>query len=231
MPYVVGHRGAAGVLPENTIKGFQHAIDLGVAYVECDVHHTFDRKLVVIHDETIDRTTNGTGAVRSLEFSTVRRLDAGDGLQIPTLDEVLETTKNKVTLLCELKGEGTEEEAAATVTAHDMVQEVIFTCFDMERLARLRRLGDHYRLGVNLRNADAETLAQARDLGACTAGVYYKNLSFHGVELFQNAGLDIRGWNPDTLRQQKAIIALGVDGVSTNRPDILLNYLNNSRED
>ena len=112
-----------------------------------------------------------------------------------------------------------------------MLQEVIFTCFDMERLARLRRLGDHYRLGVNLRSADAETLAQTRDLGACTAGVYYKNLSLHGVELFQNAGLDIRGWNPDTLRQQKAIIALGVDGVSTNRPDILLDYLNNARED
>ena len=230
MPYVVGHRGAAGVLPENTLQGFQYAIDLGVAYVECDVHHTFDRQLVVIHDDTVDRTTNGTGAVGSLEFSTVRRLDAGDGQQIPTLDEVLQTTKDKVTLLCELKGEGTEEEAAAAVTTHNMAQQVIFTCFDLDRLARLRRLGDHYRLGVNLRSASADNLARALDLGACTAGIYYKNLSLHGVELFQNAGLDLRGWNPDTLREQKAVIALGANGVSTNRPDILIDYLNNTWE-
>ena len=231
MVYTVGHRGAAGILPENTVKGFQHAIGLGVAYVECDIHHTFDKKLVVMHDDTIDRTTNGTGPIRSLEFSTIRRLDAGDGLQVPTLDEVLATTRDKVTLLCELKGEGVEAAAVQTIDASGMAEQVIFTCFHMDRLARVRHLGDHYRLGTNLSTADEDSLAQVLDLGACTVGVYYKNLCLRGVELFKNAGIDIRGWNPDTLREQQAVIGLGVDGVSTNRPDILLDYLKNTRKD
>jgi glycerophosphoryl diester phosphodiesterase len=77
--YVVGHRGAAGVLPENTVEGFQYAIDLGLSYVECDVHLTLDNHLVVMHDAKVGRTTNAKGEIRELNFEAVRQLDAGDG--------------------------------------------------------------------------------------------------------------------------------------------------------
>ena len=89
MVYVVGHRGAAGVLPENTLAGFRYAIELGVDYVECDVHLSRDGQLVVMHDATVDRTTDATGAICDLDFNRIRALDAGEGEQIPTLDEVL----------------------------------------------------------------------------------------------------------------------------------------------
>ena len=110
MVYVVGHRGAMALMPENTLKGFRYAIELGVDYVECDVHLSRDGQLVVMHDTTVDRTTNGHGAIRDLAFARLRSLDAGDGEQVPTLDEVLETVRHEVHLLIELKGsEGHDE--------------------------------------------------------------------------------------------------------------------------
>ena len=225
MVYVVGHRGAAGVVPENTLRGFRYAIELGVDYVECDVHLTRDGHLVVIHDETVSRTTNGRGRVRDLDFMIVRSLDAGEGQQIPTLDEVLATVRGRVRLLCELKGEGVEDAAVDAVLARDMAEEVIFTSFHLDRLARVRERGDDLQIGVIFRDPGEDDLRRAVDLGACSVGIHYRNLCLRLVDEAHNLGLDVRAWNPDTLREQKAMIALGVDGVSTNRPDILIRYL------
>ncbi|NOZ29766.1 MAG: glycerophosphodiester phosphodiesterase [Chloroflexi bacterium] len=225
MVYVVGHRGAAGVVPENTLKGFRYAIELGVDYVECDVHLTRDGHLVVIHDETVSRTTNGRGRVRDLDFVIVRSLDAGEGQQIPTLDEVLATIRGRVRLLCELKGEGVEDAAVDAVLARGMAKEVIFTSFHLDRLARVRERGDDLQIGVIFQDPGEDDLRRAVDLGACSVGIHYRNLCLRLVDEAHNLGLDVRAWNPDTLREQKAMIALGVDGVSTNRPDILIRYL------
>lgn len=228
MVYVVGHRGAAGVQPENTLKGFRYALELGVDYVECDVHLTRDGHLVVMHDSTVNRTTNGWGAIRELTFDRIRRLDAGDGEQAPTLDEVLETVRGKARLLCELKGMGVEEAAVAAVRAHGMEEEVTFTSFSLERLARVRELGSHYRIGAILPNATEFEIARAAALGAVGIGVHYKNLCLRILEEAHKAGLEVRAWNPDTLPEQQAMIALGADGISTNRPDILIKYLRRS---
>ncbi|HXF64887.1 MAG TPA: glycerophosphodiester phosphodiesterase family protein [Caldilineaceae bacterium] len=228
MVYVVGHRGAAGVQPENTLKGFRYALELGVDYVECDVHLTRDGHLVVMHDATVNRTTNGAGAIRDLTFERIRRLDAGDGEQVPTLDEVLETVRGRARLLCELKGMGVEEAAVAAVRAHGMEEEVTFTSFSLERLARVRELGSHYRIGAILPNATEFEIARAAALAAVGIGVHYKNLCLRILEEAHQAGLEVRAWNPDTLPEQQAMIALGVDGISTNRPDILIAYLRRS---
>src|SRR5438552_7713720 len=100
----VGHRGAAGLEPENTLRSFRRAIELECDMAECDVHRTRDDQLAIIHDETVDRTTNGSGPTSSFTLAELQRLDAGDGERIPTLDEVLETVKGHLKLLVELKG-------------------------------------------------------------------------------------------------------------------------------
>ena len=123
MVYTVGHRGAAGVLPENTLRGFRYAILLGVDYVECDVHLTRDGHLVVMHDSAVDRTTDGHGAIRDLTLARVRSLDAGDGEQVPLFDEVLDLVKGEAQLLCEVKGLGTEHAAVEAVRAHGMTDD------------------------------------------------------------------------------------------------------------
>lgn len=229
--YVVGHRGAAGILPENTLKGFRYAIELGCEYVECDVHLTRDDHLIVMHDETVDRTTNGTGAIRSLSFEEIRRLDAGEGEKVPTLDEVLALTRGKVQLLCELKGEGVEDAAVDVVLAYRMADEVVFTSFFPERIQRVKRRDASLRTGAIFSNPSDEDILRAVDWGVEAVGVHYKNLRLRTVEQALSAGLQIRAWNPDTLREQKAMIALGVSGISTNRPDILIAHLRQTNED
>ena len=225
MVYVVGHRGAAGVFAENTLKGFRCAIELGVDLVECDVHLTRDGHLIVMHDEKVDRTTNGSGLIRELDLSTLRELDAGDGEKVPTLDEVLATVHDRVGLLCELKGEGVEEAAVNAVIARGMEAEVVFTSFHMDRLATVRRRGDHFQIGAILPDPSHEDMKRVVDLGVTGIGVYYRNVCLRVVEQALSSGLEIRAWNPDTLAEQKAMIALGVSGISTNRPDILMRYL------
>ena len=229
IPYVVGHRGAAGVLPENTLKGFRYAIELGVDYVECDVHLTRDEQLVVMHDPTVDRTTGGSGAIAELTFDEVRALDAGDGEQVPTLDEVLALVQasgqGQVGLLCELKGAGTEAASVATVRARGMEAAVTFTSFELSRLARVRELGEELLVGPILPNASEAELDHAVELGARGVGVHYKNLCLRIVEQARARGLEIRAWNPDTLAEQQVMMALGAEGIGTNRPDILLTYL------
>jgi glycerophosphoryl diester phosphodiesterase len=225
MVQVIGHRGAAGEQPENTLKGFRYALDLGVDYVECDVHLTRDDRLVVMHDATVDRTTNGQGAIRALTFDRIRSLDAGKGEQVPTLDEVLDVVRGRARLLCELKGAGVEEAAVQAVAAHDMVDQVYFTSFSLDRLARVRQMGDHYRLGAILPNPSEFEIARAVELGAEAIGVQYRNLCYRVLDQAHEAGLQVRAWNPDTLAEQQAMIALGVDAICTNRPKALLAYL------
>jgi glycerophosphoryl diester phosphodiesterase len=225
MVYVVGHRGAAGLAPENTIKGFRYAIDVGVDYVECDVHLSRDKQLLVMHDTTVDRTTNGRGALRDLMAARIRTLDAGGGEQVPTLDEVLETVRGEVHLLIELKGIGVEQAAVEAVKAQGMEEGVTFTSFALDRLVTVRAMGDQYRVGAILPNPTEFELARAVEMGAVGIQVHYANLNFRIVNAAYEAGLEVLAWNPDTWQEQQAMIALGVDGVSTNRPDILLNHL------
>jgi len=82
---VLGHRGCAGLEPENTIRAFKRALDLGVDLIEFDVRTTKDKKLIVIHDETVDRTTNGKGYVRNLNFEEIKKLNTSEGEKIPSL--------------------------------------------------------------------------------------------------------------------------------------------------
>ncbi len=231
MVYVVGHRGAAGVLPENTLAGFRYAIELGVDYVECDVHLSRDGQLVVMHDATVDRTTDATGAICDLDFDRIRALDAGEGEQIPTLDEVLALVQGQVKLLCELKGEGVENATIDAVKARGMTGEVHFTCFNMDRLEAVRRLGDDLLIGSILPDPEEKDIARALELGAAGIGIQYRNLCLRQVERVLDAGLDLRAWNPDSLPEQLAMIGLGVKGVSSNRPDILLDHLNKQKAD
>ena len=225
MIIVTGHRGAAGVVAENTLKGFRRAIELGVDAVECDVHLTRDGQVVVMHDDTVDRTTGGTGRIAEMDLADVRRLDAGDGEPVPTLDELLETVQGRCELLCELKADGVEAPAADAVLARGMAEQVMFISFSLPRLAGLKRRRDALRVGVVLAMPAAE-LPAALELPVEHVGIYYKQLSPAVVEQGRAAGVEVGVWTPNTLGEMQAMIALGVDRITTDRPDILLDHLN-----
>ena len=137
---ITGHRGAAKLEPENTRLSFQKAIDLGVDQIETDVHLTKDNHLVIIHDATVDRTTNGQGEIADLTLLEIRQLDAGKGERIPTLGEVIEWVRGKVILQIELKGPDTAEPVVRAVEQNGMEREVVLTSFVHDRLRKARQL-------------------------------------------------------------------------------------------
>ena len=102
---IIGHRGACGLEPENTLRSVQRAMDLGVDMVEIDIYE-HEGRLIVMHDETLDRTTNGVGKYSDYSLDHLRKLDAGKGERIPYLEEVIELTRDKVGLNIEIKGRG-----------------------------------------------------------------------------------------------------------------------------
>ncbi len=220
MTEVVGHRGAKGLVPENTLPSFEAAIALGCDATECDVHLSADGHLVVCHDHTVDRTTNGTGTIATMTLAELRSLDAGHGAQIPLFEELLALVKGRITLLCELKGEGTADAAVAAVRAAGMTRGVTFSCFDLDRLARVRQLGDELRLAGIHSSFDPAALARLVALGAEYMDVHWQSLSSEVVDTIHAAGLRCRGWNPDTEADIRTTLALGVDSVSSNYPDL-----------
>ena len=106
----IGHRGAAGHTPENTLASVEKAISLGADLVEVDVQRTSDGHLIIIHDERVDRTTNGAGSVSGMSLGALRELDAGAGCRIPTVEELLQTVNGRVGLILELKIKGLAEQ-------------------------------------------------------------------------------------------------------------------------
>ena len=130
---LIGHRGASGLAPENTLASFAKAVALGADGVELDVRLA-DGEIVVIHDERVDRTTNGSGQVSEMSFAALRGLNAGDGEQIPTLAEVLAALPRDVAINVELKGAGTAEPVAAMLA--DQQRPLLVSSFDHGALAQ-----------------------------------------------------------------------------------------------
>ena len=219
---IVGHRGAGVLEPENTLLAFRRGIEMGMDYVECDVHLTHDARLIVMHDALVDRTTNGTGPIAEKTFAEMRALDAGQARQVPTLEEVLETVRGRVQLLLELKGPATAAPAVETVKRLGVQEQVVFTCFDLDRLAEVRRIDGSLRMGAIFGSPLPDMMQTAKELGAEGVGLQYRHMSLRHVADAHEHGLIIRAWNPDTEWEMRAMAALRVDGISSNRPDLLL---------
>ena len=219
---LTGHRGAAELEPENTRLSIQKAIDLSVDQVEIDVHLTRDQHLVVIHDATVDRTTDGQGAVADFTLVEIKRLDAGKGERIPTLQEVIDLVRGKVVLQIELKGPDTAEPVVRAVERNSMESEVLLTSFVHERLREARQLNPSLALGALWSNPPDDACEQAIDMGGEAIHIQHQNIDAQLVRKAQAHGLKIRAWNPDTVKEIQRAIDLGVDAIGSNRPDLLI---------
>ncbi len=147
----IAHRGGLAYAPENTLAAFRNAIDQGVDWLEFDVQMTKDGALVVIHDETVDRTTNGTGAVRDLTLEQICSLDAGQGQKVPTFQEVVELAKSRgVRILPETKSAhlypGVEEQMLQELHQADYLDQTVIQSFEADSLEKLHRLDPQARL-------------------------------------------------------------------------------------
>ncbi len=141
---IIGHRGACGLEPENTLRSVQRAMDLGVDMVEIDIYE-HEGRLIVMHDQTLDRTTNGVGKYSDYSLDHLRKLDAGKGERIPYLEEVIELTRDKVGLNIEIKGRGVVPLLDQTIHSDDGF---LVSSYDWDQLNEYRQLSSEITLGV-----------------------------------------------------------------------------------
>ena len=222
---VIGHRGAAGIEPENTLRSMKKAIDLGVDRIEIDVRVTKDKRLVVVHDETVDRTTNGQGYVKELAFDELRKLDAGKGEKIPTLEEALELTRGKVMLQIELKAMEATDLVVHLIEEMKAEKDVVITSFMQEALERVHELKPNLKTGF-LASGPREDVLQKAIAAHCDAvHVSYRNIDPKLIEEARNKGLRIAATNPDNKEDMDRMIEMGIDIIGSNRPDILIDLL------
>jgi len=222
---IIGHRGAMGLAPENTLLSFRKALALQVDGVEFDVQN-IDGQLLVFHDETLERTTNGTGALADHSVTYLRTLDAGAGQQIPLLQEVIELIDSDIFINIELKGERTAGLVVKVIKFLNKERykkdNFIISSYLFSELFMLRQLDPDIRIGVIADEQPEVALSVARDLAAYS---FHPSLALVTPELVrtvhqQGLLLYVHTVNePDDIAR---VEVMGVDGIFTDFPDRVL---------
>jgi glycerophosphoryl diester phosphodiesterase len=229
MPKIMGHRGAPAVEPENTLRSFRRALAMGVAAVELDVQLTKDGHLAVIHNETLDRTTNGRGAVQDFSLVELQRLDAGQGEPVPSLEEVFDLVKGKAHLMVELK----QPEAAPALLRffqeHQAFEHATAISFWHPVLKALKEQEPRLTTGVLMVGcpADPEGLAQAARADALVLNYRYVNREL--VEAARRQDIKVIVWNIDDPEILQPYLAMDLEAICTNRPQEIILAANSKR--
>jgi len=222
---VIGHRGARDLEPENTLRSYQRAIDLGVDYVECDVRLTWDNVTVLVHDEKVDRTTDGTGPVKAFTFDEIRQLDAGKGERVPTLQELLDLAKGRVGLHVELKAPEALEQIVDQVRASHMTGTVCLTSGRTETVARIRAMAPEILAEHIFGEPPPDALDRACQAGAVRVSCHIGHLTESYVQAAHERGLVVIAWPPNTPDEVRQALSTGVDMICSDRPDVAIDVL------
>ena len=215
----IGHRGAAGHAPENTLAAIQKGIALGVDFVEIDVRRTADGVLVILHDETVSRTTNGTGRVDRLSLHEVKKFDAGNGEQIPTLEEVMTVTDGRVGLMLELKIEGIAQQAVEAVQGAGFNSPVIYASFLHDELTHIRAVAPGASLMALFDNVPRTPVSRAIAQRPSHVGLRHDRATRRLVDAFHQEGLVVCVYTANCPGDIQHALSVGVDGVISNFPD------------
>jgi glycerophosphoryl diester phosphodiesterase len=254
---IIAHRGASGYRPENTMSAFQYAWELGIMHIECDLRYTKDHQIVIFHDATVDRTTDGSGRLDEFTFDELRQLDAGSwfgpefaGIRVPSLDELLDRAPKDTHFTLELKDPDLSQftdDVIASIHLHAVADRVHLSSFNFEQLAHIHAVApelttaalfdckgkesnengepqNHETQSTGLVDSIDVIVKSLRPLGVNIACPPARAVSQSMVEALHGAGFIIRAWGLDKhgdADEMKALIEYGVDGMTTNFPDVL----------
>ncbi len=224
IPLNLAHRGAKGHEPENTLAAFQKALDLNANGIELDVHQCKSGELVVIHDFTVDRTTNGTGAVSDLTLTQLKALRINNHLEIPTLEEVLALFNTNHLINIELKGTHTAQSVSHCIEAHIArktfdYRNFIVSSFQREELATVAKYNANIPLGILTQVSVAQALDWASEFSAVAIHPHFSLLTPENVALTRQKGYQIYTWTVNEREDIQRVKELGVDGIITDYPD------------
>ena len=239
-PQIFAHRGAKSVAPENTLPAFQRAVEMGVDGIELDVHCSKDGKLVVIHDETLEGTTNGTGKVGAYTAAQLAQIDAGShfsaafaGVGVPTLDEVFDLVGQRCLVNVELKSEDPNggdqaEPLIAMIAARNLYEQVIVSSFNPPSLIKMRALAPKVRLGLLYYLPMPSFLRDAWFSPIIRPEAIHPMHTLIDAELMAWAkavGCAVNTWTVNDVAEAKRLAALGVNVIMSDVPDQIMAAL------
>ncbi|WP_226000310.1 glycerophosphodiester phosphodiesterase [Paenibacillus sp. BJ-4] len=232
------HRGASGVCPENTMAAFRHALELGATGIETDVQRTKDGHLVLIHDESLERTTGSPLDVRDITLQELNTLDAGSwfgdkfrGERVPLLDELLELAQSTDTVInIELKNSiyrypGMEEEVIAAVKRFGLEERVVLSSFNHESLALCAQLAPEIRTGALYVEIMVRPSEYAAQFGVTALHAHKNAVTPEAVAEALAVGVVYHPWTVNEPEEMKRLLEAGVSGIITDYPDRLAHIL------
>ena len=236
----IAHRGFSAIAPENTMVAFQKALELNVDCVELDVHGTIDKKVVAIHDQTLNRTTNQTGFVNQQALNRIRQADAGSwfddkftGEKVPTLTESLDLICPSAAAVVEVKDAAITDQVVKDIHRTNTTERVVVITFDPMVLKQVRQLDPTLSTGFLLGSNDKENLNDvelARQLiqQVLVMGVPLLNLSEKLItrllaQEIKKRGVTLWTWTVDNLERMTEVVDSGVQGITSNQPQRLFN--------
>jgi glycerophosphoryl diester phosphodiesterase len=229
----IAHRGASGYAPENTFAAFRKAIAMGAGFIETDLQLSRDARFVAIHDATVNRTTNGQGAVHDLTLAELRRLDAGSwfgsefaGERIPTVDELLEfAKKHDVVFYLELKPSGSwggEHALISALRESGEIARAVVISFDPGILLSVRAIEPTLMTGLLHEGQISDPLAKAIEIGARQIAVRGDLVTPRLLKEARRRDLQVVCWTVNHPGHMRLLVEAGVDGIISDYPDRLL---------
>jgi glycerophosphoryl diester phosphodiesterase len=244
---VYAHRGGSWNAPENTMGAFREAVSLGgVDYLELDLHITRDGEIVVIHDDTVDRTTNGKGKVSEMTLAQIEQLDAGSWFnhmfperarpqftreRIPTLRTVIDFAKSApIKLYIETKTVKSarrdfEQKVEEVLDEEGFDSFVVVESFDVESLKRMKAINPNLKTALLVEHLTDATILLAKQVSASEIAPHHESVTPPVVRRAHQAGLKVTAWTVDDPAEIKRLREANVDGIITNRPDLVKNLI------
>lgn len=230
----IAHRGASGHAPENTFAAFRKALAMGAGFIETDLQLSRDARLVAIHDATVNRTTNGQGAVHDLTLAELRRLDAGSwfgsefaGERIPTIEEILDFAKKHDTVFyLELKPSGSwggEHALISALRESGEIARTVVISFDPPILANVRKIEPTVMTGLLFDGQISDPLAKAVEIGARQLAVRGSLVTPRLLKEARQRDLQVVCWTVNHPAHMRLLVEAGVDGIISDYPDRLLD--------
>jgi glycerophosphoryl diester phosphodiesterase len=225
-PLKIGHRGAKNHVAENTIESIAKALEIGVDGIEIDVHQCASGELVVFHDFTLDRMTNGSGEISKFTLTELQELKVDDQFSIPTLEEVLNHIDKKCLLNIELKGKNTAMKTCEIVKHYInhhgwTTEDFIISSFQQHELEDVFKTNTSLRLGVLTKASVSDALEFAHTINAYALHPNFALLSKGNVTLAQNEGYKVIAWTVNDYETIERMRSYGVDAIISDNPERL----------
>ncbi len=232
MVKIVGHRGAAGYAPENTLLSFQTAIDMGCDKVEFDVRLSKDKEVVVIHDARVSRVTDGKGFVHKMTLAELKKLNCSQNQKIPTLQEVINLCKDKIDLQIELKAKGTPQVVNRIILRNNLEKNVVIISFNVGLLKEIKNLNPKLKVGLLFPKFKVSPLFKfysqrlwrlANKIPLDFICPRYNIATKEIVNKAHQLGKSVHAYHVNNQNTGNKLMAMGVDEIGTDFPKLFLD--------